>query len=161
IDLIANLKRKYGDTLEQIISFGDRAQAEMDSLSNWEVKTAELEEKEEKLLHALGQLGTQRSDKRRQGGETLARQVETEVADWRMVRARVGVGVEQIQRSDGAYLPDGRRVAFDSTGVDQVEFLISANPGEPLKPMAKVASGGETARLMLALKSVLAHADAT
>ena len=50
---------------------------------------------------------------------------------------------------DGAYLPDGRRVAFDSTGVDQVEFLISANPGEPLKPMARVASGGETARLML------------
>jgi DNA repair protein RecN (Recombination protein N) len=52
-------------------------------------------------------------------------------------------------------------VAFDSTGIDQVEFMISANPGEPLKPMAKVASGGETARLMLALKSVLTHADAT
>jgi DNA repair protein RecN (Recombination protein N) len=58
-------------------------------------------------------------------------------------------------------LPGGRRVSFDSSGIDQVEFLISANPGEPLKPMAKVASGGETARLMLALKSVLTHADAT
>ena len=57
--------------------------------------------------------------------------------------------------------PDGRRVAFDASGLDQVEFLISANPGEPLKPMARVASGGETARLMLALKSTLAHADAT
>lgn len=78
-----------------------------------------------------------------------------------MERARVGVAVEQSERTDGAYLPDGRRVAFDATGVDQVEFLISANPGEPLKPMARVASGGETARLMLALKSVLAHADAT
>ncbi len=64
--------------------------------------------------------------------------------------ARVfGVAVEQVERADGAYLPDGRRVAFDSSGVDQVEFMISANPGEPLKPMAKVASGGETARLML------------
>ena len=52
-------------------------------------------------------------------------------------------------------------MAFDASGVDQVEFLISANPGEPLKPMARVASGGETARLMLALKSTLAHADAT
>jgi DNA repair protein RecN (Recombination protein N) len=78
-----------------------------------------------------------------------------------MARARFGVAVEQVERADGAYLPDGRRVAFDSTGIDQVEFLISANPGEPLKPMAKVASGGETARLMLALKSVLTHADAT
>ncbi len=161
IELIASLKRKYGDTLEQIISFGENAQAELDSLSNWEVKTAELEQTEEKLLHTIGNLGAQLSEQRRQAGETLARQVETELADLRMVRARVGVGVEQIERPDGAYLPDGRRVAFDSTGVDQVEFLISANPGEPLKPMAKVASGGETARLMLALKSVLAHADAT
>ena len=67
----------------------------------------------------------------------------------------------RLSAADGAYLPDGRRVAFDATGVDQVEFLISANPGEPLKPMARVASGGETARLMLALKSTLAHADAT
>ena len=161
LELIANLKRKYGDTLEQIISFGERAQAELDSLSNWEVKTAVLEEKEEKLLQVIGKLGAQLSEQRRQAGESLSRQVETELADLRMVRARFGVAVEQVERADGAYLPDGRRVAFDSTGVDQVEFLISANPGEPLKPMAKVASGGETARLMLALKSVLAHADAT
>jgi DNA repair protein RecN (Recombination protein N) len=78
-----------------------------------------------------------------------------------MTRARFGVAVEQVARADGAYWLDGRRVAFDATGLDQVEFLISANPGEPLKPMARVASGGETARLMLALKSTLAHADAT
>jgi len=71
------------------------------------------------------------------------------------------VAGQQASKADGAYLPDNRRVSFDTTGVDQVEFLISANPGEPLKPMAKVASGGETARLMLALKSVLTHADAT
>jgi DNA repair protein RecN (Recombination protein N) len=78
-----------------------------------------------------------------------------------MERARFGVSVTQVERADGAYLGDNRRVAFDATGIDRVEFLLSANPGEPLKPMAKVASGGETARLMLALKGVLAHADAT
>ena len=54
-----------------------------------------------------------------------------------------------------------RRVSFDSTGLDRVEFLVSANPGEPLRPLARVASGGETARLMLALKTVLSHADET
>ncbi|MCC6454033.1 MAG: DNA repair protein RecN [Caldilineaceae bacterium] len=161
LELIANLKRKYGDTLEQIIAFGERAQTELDSLSNWEVKTAELEEQEDKLLHIIGKLAWQLSAERRQAGETLARRVETELADLRMERARFGVAIEQSERADGAYLPDGRRVAFDNTGIDQVEFLISANPGEPLKPMAKVASGGETARLMLALKSVLTHADAT
>src|SRR5690606_17884745 len=142
-------------------AFGEQAQIELESLSNWEVKTAELEEAEDQLLRRIGDLAAQLSEQRRIAGERLARGVEVELADLRMERARFGVAVEQVERENGAYLPDGRRVAFDSTGVDQVEFLISANPGEPLKPMAKVASGGETARLMLALKSVLAHADAT
>jgi DNA repair protein RecN (Recombination protein N) len=161
LELLGSLKRKYGDTIEQILAFGERAQTELDGLSNWEVKTAELEQTEEKLLHEIGTLAAGLSDQRRAAGERLARQVEQELADLRMERARFGVAVEQSERADGAYLPDGRRVAFDSTGIDRIEFLISANPGEPLKPMARVASGGETARLMLALKSVLAHADAT
>ncbi|MCC6167787.1 MAG: DNA repair protein RecN [Caldilineaceae bacterium] len=161
LELLSNLKRKYGDTVEQIAAFGERAQRELDSLSNWEVRTAELEEVEEKLLHLIGKLGEQLTQARCQAGEQLARRVEAELGDLRMERARFGVAVEQSERADGAYLSGGRRVGFDATGVDQVEFLISANPGEPLKPMARVASGGETARLMLALKSVLAHADAT
>ncbi len=161
LELIANLKRKYGDDIAQINAFGAQAQAELDSMGNWEVKTAELEQEEEKLLRALGKSGEKLSQGRREAGARLARQVEAELADLRMARAQVGVAVEQVERADGAYVTGNRRVAFDSTGLDQVEFLISANPGEPLKPMAKVASGGETARLMLALKSVLAHADAT
>jgi DNA repair protein RecN (Recombination protein N) len=161
LELIAGLKRKYGDTIAQILAFGERAQRELDDLGNWEVKTAELEAAEEGLLRSVGALAADLSAKRRQAGEHLARQVEQELADLRMERARMGVAVDQSERADGAYLPDGRRAAFDSTGIDQVEFLISANPGEPLRPMARVASGGETARLMLALKSVLAHADAT
>ena len=161
LEVIVSLKRKYGDTIEQINAYGARAQTELDELANWEVKTADLEQREEALLRAIGQTGHKLSEQRKAAGERLARQVETELGDLRMTRARFGVAVEQVARPDGAYLPDGRRVAFDASGLDQVEFLISANPGEPLKPMAKVASGGETARLMLALKSVLAHADAT
>jgi DNA repair protein RecN (Recombination protein N) len=161
LELIASLKRKYGDTIEQIVAYGARAQTELDGLANWEVKTAELESREESLLRAIGKLGAELSRQRQQAGEQLARQVEAELGDLKMTRARFGVAVEQVERADGAFLPDGRRVAFDASGIDQVEFLISANPGEPLKPMARVASGGETARLMLALKSTLAHADAT
>ncbi|MBK8048500.1 MAG: DNA repair protein RecN [Anaerolineales bacterium] len=161
LELIANLKRKYGDTIAQIHAYGAKVQVELQELANWEIKTADLEQQEEALLRTIGALAAELSAQRRAAGERLARQVETELADLKMTRARFGVAVEQSERSDGAYLPDGRRVAFDSTGVDQVEFLLSANPGEPLKPMAKVASGGETARLMLALKSTLAHADAT
>ncbi len=161
LELINNLKRKYGDTIEQILAFGEHAQSELDNMSNWEIKTAELEEQEEQLLRTIGRLAAELSVRRQTAGEQMARQVETELTDLRMARARFAVAVSQVERDDGAYLPDGPRVAFDATGVDQVEFLISANPGEPLKPMAKVASGGETARIMLALKSVLAHADAT
>ena len=161
LELIVSLKRKYGDTIEQINAYGARAQAELDELANWEVKTADLEQREEALLRAIGQAGAKLSQQRKAAGERLARQVEAELGDLKMTRAQFGVAVEQVARPDGAYLPDGRRVAFDASGLDQVEFLISANPGEPLKPMARVASGGETARLMLALKSTLAHADAT
>lgn len=161
LDLIANLKRKYGDTIAQINAFGEQAQRDLDELSNWEVKTTALEAKEEQLLHAIGKLGAELSAQRTKAGAALAHQVERELGDLRMARARFGVAVEQRSQAEGAYLTDGRRVAFDSTGIDQVEFMVSANPGEPLKPMARVASGGETARLMLALKSVLTHADAT
>jgi len=87
--------------------------------------------------------------------------VEAELAQLSMSRARFAVAVEMEELEDGAYLPDGRRVAYGSRGVDRVEFLISANPGEPVKPMARVASGGETARLMLALKGALTQADRT
>lgn len=161
LELISNLKRKYGDTIEQINAFGEGAQAELNELSDWEVKSAELEETEEKLLHKIGALAAELSAKRQAAGEKMARQVEAELADLRMDRAQFGVDIQQSPHEEGAYLPDGKRVAFDATGVDKVEFLMTANPGEPLRPMAKVASGGETARIMLALKSVLAHADAT
>ena len=74
--------------------------------------------------------------------------------------ARFAVSFDRESSEDGVYSAGGR-VAFDRSGLDRAEFIISANPGEPLKPMARVASGGETARLMLALKSALAAVDAT
>lgn len=161
LQLVSNLKRKYGDTVEDVIAYGDKAQAELDDLSDWEVKTAALEADEERLLREIGRLGAALSAARTAAGEKMSRQIEGELADLHMAHSRFGLSVQQSDSPEGAWLPDGRRVHFDSTGVDRVEFLISANPGEPLKPMAKVASGGETSRLMLGLKSVLAHADAT
>lgn len=161
LELIGNLKRKYGDTIEQILEFGQRAQRDLEELSNWEAKSSDLEKREEQLLRKIGTLASELSAKRKVAGEQMAHQVEVELGDLRMNKARFGVIVEQRNDPEGAILGDGRRVAFDATGIDQVEFMISANPGEPLKPLAKVASGGETARIMLALKGVLTHADAT
>lgn len=161
IELIASLKRKYGDDIDQIIAFGANAQAELDTLGNWEAKTTELEAQEEKLLKKIGKLAAKLSKARQAAAKELSQQIEAELAELRMDGARFGAAIEQIDDETGVYVGKAARFAFDTTGIDLVEFLISANPGEPLKPMAKVASGGETARLMLALKSVLAHADST
>ena len=159
--LIGNLQRKYGDTTAEILAFAAAAQTELDELSNWEAQTAALEAEEEKLLREIGALGAELSQARVAAGEEMAQQVEAELAQLSMGRARFAVSAEMEDQEDGAYLPDGRRVTYDSRGVDRIEFLISANPGEPVKPMARVASGGETARLMLALKGALTQADRT
>jgi DNA repair protein RecN (Recombination protein N) len=101
------------------------------------------------------------SVKRQAAAEKLARGVERELADLQMAGAQFAVDFRrEADEVNGAFVGDGR-FSFDQSGVDKVEFLMSANLGEPPKPLAKVASGGETARLMLALKAVLAEADAT
>lgn len=160
LELIYNLKRKYGDSIEEILAFGERAQAELDSITHAGERIAELEAEEKRLLQAIGELGQRLSAARREAGARLAQAVERELDDLRMEHARFSVDLRWQDDPEGAYVGD-RRVAFDVTGLDRVEFLISANPGEPLRPLARVASGGETARLMLALKAVLSRADET
>ena len=76
-----------------------------------------------------------------------------------MAGARFAVDFQTRPDPEGLPLADGQRIAFDATGMDRVEFMVAPNPGEGLKPLVKIASGGETSRLMLALKDVLARAD--
>jgi DNA repair protein RecN (Recombination protein N) len=165
LNLIYNLKRKYGDSIDEIIAYGQQAARELETIAHASERIADLEREEEKRLRAIGRLGAELSRARREAGARLARAVEKELADLRMARARFGVDISWQDDPEGAYVEEGgglaRRVAFDVTGLDRVEFLVSANPGEPLRPLAKVASGGETSRLMLALKAVLSAADAT
>jgi DNA repair protein RecN (Recombination protein N) len=160
LELIKNLKRKYGASIEDVLAYSAQAQAERDSLTHSGERLAELGAREDKLLRRIGQLGAALSAARRAAGERLARAIEAELADLRMDRAQFGVEVRAEPDPAGAYV-EGQRVAFDSTGIDRVEFLVAPNPGEGLKPLAKIASGGETSRLMLALKGVLARADRT
>ena len=88
-----------------------------------------------------------------------ASQLTTELDDLRMAEAKFNVEFQRKPDLNGAPIDNGTRVAFDQNGFDRVEFLIAPNPGEGLKPLAKIASGGETSRLMLGLKNVLAQAD--
>ena len=162
LELIRNLKRKYGDTLEEVIAFGEQARHDLDQITHAEERIETLRLREDELLHEIGRQGAVMSAARKVAGEQLAIGVEAELSDLRMEGARFAVDLRwRDDEAQGAYTSEGRRVAFDSTGIDRVEFLVAPNPGEGLKPLVKIASGGETARLMLAMKGVLARADRT
>jgi len=160
MDLIFRLKRKYGDTIEEIIQYGENAAAELATISHSEERTKELQQQEAQLQKEIATLAVDLSRARRDAGERLAREIEAQLQDLGMAKAKFGAALERADDAEGPEV-EGRRVAVDTTGIDRVEFLVSPNPGEPLKPLAKIASGGETSRLMLAMKSVLAVADNT
>ena len=160
LGLIHGLERKYGEGIEEVLAFADRARRELESIEHSEERIAELEVEEDGLLHQIGRLGLELSERRRSAGERLAAGIEGELEQLSMARARFGVELAWRDAEDGAYA-DGRRVSFDLTGLDRAEFLVAPNVGEPLKPLVRIASGGETSRLMLALKTVLAQADRT
>jgi DNA repair protein RecN (Recombination protein N) len=160
VELLRNLKRKYGDTLEAVIAHAATARNELEGITHADERRVKLEGKEAQLLVELGRQGAELSDLRAKAAEQLARGIEAELADLRMAGAKFAVERRWEESPDGAVVGE-KRIAFESTGLDNVEFLVAPNPGEGLKPLTKVASGGETSRLMLAMKSVLARADRT
>ena len=162
LSLLHELKRKYGPSLEDVIAFGQRAAEELDGIAHSEERIAALHEESERLAQQIGDLAARMSRTREEVGERMALAVEEAMKALLMGSTRFKAEITQSPAQDGVPLP-GRegRWAFSEKGVDRVEFLISPNPGEPLKPLAKIASGGETSRLMLALKSILSEADLT
>jgi len=182
--LLRRLERKYGPTIPDVLAYAEKAARELDAITHSEERVAELQAQEERLLAELGELAVELSLRRREATGRLAAGIEEELKDLRMEGARFGIDFQwrddpkgvpisqsQISESASQRVSESadRRIgdlaegifAFDSSGIDRVEFLVSPNPGEPLKPLAKIASGGETSRLMLALKTVLSRADET
>ncbi len=160
LSLITALKQKYGGTIASIIEHGQAAQAELNNLTHAEERIQELENDLAKQLQKLSKVGHELSLVRQQAGNDLGKLIERELSDLKMDGAQFSVNIGWNEADDG--LPvDERVLKFDATGFDEVEFLVAPNPGEGLKPLTKTASGGETSRLMLGLKSVLAQADQT
>jgi len=158
LGLIHGLRRKYGNSIAEILAYAAEARQELSAITHRGERIEELEAEEESLLRTIGEVGERLSEARQEVAERLAGEVEQELSELNMEQARFAVDVRQTPDPQGAWV-GGERLAFDATGIDRVEFLVTANPGEPLRPMAKVASGGETSRLMLALKTVLTAAD--
>jgi DNA repair protein RecN (Recombination protein N) len=159
LDLIRRLERKYGGTIESVIAFAVDSRRQLETISTAADRIAELEASEAEALAKLSAQALKLSEKRKASAGDMSKAIESELDDLRMASARFAVDFQTKPAEDGIPLPDGTRVAFDGTGLDRVEFLVAPNPGEGLKPLARIASGGETSRLMLALKNVLARAD--
>ena len=142
LDLIRTLKRKYGETVGEIIAYGADLTAKLDDLENSEAREEELTlgiaNSESKLTAAAGKLTTLR----KKAAVKFAAGITRELTDLGMSATKFEVSIEAQ--------------AVSSKGADKIEFLLSPNPGEPLRPLAKIASGGEMSRIMLAMKSVLA-----
>ena len=158
LDLIHTLKRKYGNSVAEVLRFAQEADKELYAITHNEERIAELEEEEARLVMEAGTNAAALSAARREAADRLASAVEQELDDLSMAQAHFVADIQWKEADDGLAV-EGKRYAFDLSGVDQVEFLISPNVGEPPKPLVKTASGGETSRLMMALKTVLAHAD--
>jgi DNA repair protein RecN (Recombination protein N) len=159
LNLIHNLIRKYGGSIEAVLEYADHARQQLEAINNADERIQNLENEETELLHQLGVQGLALSKKRHQEAEKLESALEAELDDLQMSHTRFKVDFRRRPDPDGVPLDNGEKVAFDQSGIEQVEFLIAPNPGEGFKPLAKIASGGETSRLMLALKNVLVSAD--
>jgi len=158
LEELTRLKRKYGSTIAEILLYADKCSQELAGISNREERSQQLEESLTKLKTRLGELAETLNQYRRLGAQKLERAIVEQLSELNMEKTQFKVCLTQIDKSDGIPFK-GRKVEVSVKGVDRIEFQVAPNPGEGLKPMAKIASGGELSRIMLALKSILAELD--
>lgn len=149
LDIIFRLRKKYGNTVEEMLEYLERCRSELEQIQDSGDALLRLEQKMDQARKTALEKGQILSERRKQAAVTLQERIQTELAQLDMPKVRFSVEFSDKECQDG----------MDATGLDQVRFLMSANVGEALKPIARVASGGELARVMLALKSVLAEND--
>lgn len=149
LDLIRRLERKYGDTVEEILAEQERMQEEYDNFASMDQQLATMGAEHKRLLAAYRALARELTAARHALAETFERQMMEQLAD-------LGMG-STVFRVHFELRPEGKVLMPQSVGDDVIEFMISPNPGEPLKPLSKIASGGELSRLMLAIKSLEAE----
>ena len=149
LDLLYRLRKKYGPTVEDMLAYLDRCRKELDQIQYADDTLARLEKDLKKAQKEAARRGESLSQARREAAGALQARVQEELRQLDMPKVRFQVEFAPVSGEDG----------MDETGLDQVQFLMSANVGEGLRPIQKVASGGELARIMLALKNVLAEGD--
>ena len=156
LNLIAGLRRKYGESVHEILEHREQAQAEIDQLEGAEASAGELETRIASLEQEAGARAEALAESRQKLAGRLSLRVEEELRPLAMERCRFVVSVEADADEEGLPDGEGRRWAADAGGIDRVRFMLSANPGEPVRPLSQVASGGELSRVMLVFKSICA-----
>lgn len=149
LDLIRRLERKYGENIPAILAEQEKMQEEYDNYASMDQQVASLGAEHKKLLAAYRALARQLTDARKLLAADFEKKMMAQLAD---------LGMEKtVFQVSFAPKPEGKQLMPQPTGDDSVEFMISPNPGEPMKPLSKIASGGELSRLMLAIKSLEAE----
>ena len=163
LSLIYSLERKYGESEDAVIGYGERAAAEADRLRALEASRETRQAEAARLLVLVATAGRELSSERTAAASRLATAVEAALGGlgFRQTTFAVAVTRRAAGPAEPAVELDGQRTAFDASGLDGVAFLIAPNPGEPARPLARIASGGELSRVALAIKQILAEADRT
>jgi DNA repair protein RecN (Recombination protein N) len=154
LDLIQKLKKKYGGSIDEVIAFGEKAAAELERMERSTEEIARLQKEVQTIKSGLTSQAQQLTKKRGSAARDLEKKVEAELTHLGMKKTVFTVRIAQEPGDDTL---DGYKLG--PRGADRVEFLISPNPGEEPKPLARTASGGELSRIMLALKTILVEGD--
>ena len=157
--LIAKLKRRYGNSISEILAYYAEAEQKLETLQLSSEKQALLQEEIRKTIQEAQHLCTALSAKRLHVAKHLSERIEKELRTLGMDKAEFHASVQHIPDEGGPFQIDGKRYAFRSDGMDAVEFMIAPNVGSEARPIARIASGGEISRIMLALKTVLVQVD--
>jgi DNA repair protein RecN (Recombination protein N) len=159
LNLIGTLKKKYGKSIDDILAYAQKIKEDMNRIESKDQVINQLKEEIERLSGILKKECLLLSQERNLRASDLAKKIRATLGDLGMDKTKFKVDITFTEDENGLFEIDGKRYSVDEKGMDQVEFFVSPNPGEELKPLAKIASGGEISRIMLALKSILAKAD--
>lgn len=159
LSLIATLKKKYGDTIEDILAYAEKSRQELDAISSSDEELEKMKQEYKTAVKEAKQLALDLSEQRKAAAARLEKLVMRELADLGMSGTVFKVSIKQEENSDGIIETNNSTYMLYPHGLDVIEFLLSANKGEDLKQLRKVASGGEMSRIMLALKNAILSSD--
>lgn len=158
LNLINTLKGKYGSTIEEILQYRQKIHQELETIDYSEDRVEKLKEEINSLENKISNISHNLSLNRRKIAEDLEKMVVRELEDLNMKRCQFKVSINHYEDNEGIEI-DSKKYKIGPKGIDDIEFIISPNVGERLRPLVRIISGGEVSRIMLALKSILSEVD--